>query len=331
MAVVRHGRGSGIAASIIAREAGRAVGRFFQRRRAARVKQEDQKMGDGTGAESSGKAVTSFHDVVRTYRSRRLRRKTLKRMRRNYKRYLNNVTQAQAPQKIVFTGNKVVSGSAGAQGLGIIPGLFTGFGSTGWRDMNAILTANAKDGSNLNHAPTIGGSLANKIYVKSGLMEMDITNTGSTACIVEIFECIVRKNTSNDSTFPQIGTPGNFLVSDYADESALTNVSQYYTPFDDTSFVRNHRILNCKKVYLAAGAATDIMIRSRGFLYDPAKVVGYAVPGRSRFWVMCVTGSPQNNAGAPNFSASQLSCVYQRTYTFNQVGGLFASATASTA
>ena len=314
--------------------AGRALGRLarkvynsYKQKSHSGYSERDE----GTGAESGSKAITVQHDVVRTYKARKVNKRKLRRLRRSRKTYLRNKLSFLNAKVFRFTGNFVMTGLAGGQGIGIVPGIFTLFGrntaNSSWDDLyqmnNSSLSLQTQ--SNTYNPPVGVLSGTTKFAIKSAIMEMDFTNTGSTACIVEIFECIARRNVESDADTPGVNYTTGYEAG-VLGSSAATNTSQYYTPFDDQVFCKKYKILNCKKVYLAPGAASDLMVKSKGFVFDPKKSLSgiggaspFALPGRTRFWVVLATGSPEYNAGSPRFSASQISITNQRTYVAKQL------------
>lgn len=298
------------------------------RMRAPRGKIMKRRRNRSSKGGSKGGAVTFQHDVVTTYRKKRFNRRRSRRGRKSWRSFNNKLLRYQGNNVFKRNYNVTVATVAGSQSVFAIPGLFSFYGTaTTWDDLFALYTAyvlkNTGGAGNSVYANTLTGTQdinsATKFYISNARMEMDITNTGSTPCVAEIYLCKARKTNAEFGANP--GVDFQFSPLRVTGTTALGGTSQYVTPFDATVFCQMYKILSCKKVYLQPGGATDMSISARGMTFDPKELNGVTAntkgmyEGKGLFWFVVGTGSPEVTAVTnARFSACSLSVTTQRHY-----------------
>lgn len=266
--------------------------------------------------------VTVQKDTALTYRKKRVSKRKIRRVKKSYGAFKRNMMRGIPAALYKRFGDVIVTGTAGTQGVASVPGLFSLYGTAGkWDDMNTILTTLIPDADGLLNAPTGTPAIRSDMgpTLIRGRMEMDITNAADTACIVEVYECISRYNSQGSAADPI----SDLLVAPTVPNGATTLAStvEYVTPFEFRRFTMNYKILNCRKVYLSAGAATDMgsktySCKTTGREWNDLSANTRAcLPGRTRFWIVIATGAPESDgAGGTRFSDSSLLITSQRTY-----------------
>lgn len=293
------------------------------RRRRIDAGESSRMITDGSSSSSSvgfngmASAVTFQRDAVQTYRKRRVSRRTAYRAKKRRVRFQKKEVSLAANNIFRRVYSNATSITAGTQGIIYVPGLFSLTGSGGWDDMAVISGNMVWTQSNTVASGSYAAKNNSKIWIRDGSMEMDIANTGSGAIIIEIFTCMTRgyKNTSDPSG--QYVLPS--LVLNTGGQIPITQ--QYASPFDSYEFCKKNKILSCRKIYLNAGAATDMSMRKRGRMFDPeqlAEITGgtnYGVPG-TIYWMLIVTGAPVATGGTPaaQFSACSVAITAERSY-----------------
>lgn len=275
------------------------------------------------------KTVTFQHDAVNTYRKGRMSRRGRRRLRRSFKRSVAQQLRGAALNTIKRVYNVRGQGAAGSQETMFIPGLYSLYGSAQWDDLQAICSNYQTVGTFASAAAagTPDQQNSSKLMFTSATMEMDFCNTGTTPMIVEIYTCRTR-----DQGIPRISPNGDYVLDDYrpaatGDLSTLVTTRQYNSLFDSKQYCSRYEILGCQKVYLQAGASSDKSITlNKNLYFSPSSLINtngnqFNFENKSVFWVLIITGAPEANAGAPRFSASELSVTTERTYKFKVMTG----------
>jgi hypothetical protein len=289
--------------------------------------------GMGRDPGSRDTAVTFQKDVVNMNKRHKPNRRTMRRAKK-FKGKVRNVMLSEQPTNVYKTFfAQTATALAGAQTVAVIPGCYSMAGSAAWDDLYSI----SRGGTyatpiNAFAAGTVTGAMPKKLFIKNAIEEFDISNTGATACVVELFECVCRSNWMNTGLNPFVNIQtGAELIPFFsivpAAQTALNQGVQYVTPYDSNLFCRYFKILSQKRIYLNAGAATDVVKHVRGATWDPAMYADQSAtaaktcwPGHTRFWIMIGTGSPVvASVSSAQFSASSLSYTVQRTYNYKQL------------
>lgn len=301
------------------------IRKVMGRRRFRRVRRSRRRF---SRRRRGSKAVTFQHDAVSAYRGRRLSRGKRKAFRRS-KMFIAKQLNTQIVRRVY---SSTITSTAGTQVVSTMPGLFSLYGAASyWDDMyqiynkfgNLPVDNTTVAGGGLGPVPNaaIGSIYGQKMIFKSGFMEMDMTNTGATPCIVEIYTCVFRGKNSGGSS------PATDLVQGTAaptGTTALTGTSQqYWVPFDSKAFTEQCKVMACKKIYLDPSKSSELTMGSRGCeidggaFADAQAATDYGIKGRTKFWLLVVTGAPAVTGGtSAQFSAVSLSITTQRTYKF---------------
>lgn len=314
----------------------------LRRRRFGKRRFNRRRPRGGRGGGGGSGAVTFQRDAVNTYRAKRQSRFSRRRSKRYFKRAIG-MQMRLAPNNIYrFSNNGVCGGTAiGTQGAIVIPCMYPFYGDLGrWDDMQVIMDSFGRTQNNQANVSgtqtTAARSLYNKIMFNKCTFDLDFTNTGSTACIVELY--FIRSRTqgeptsdpSDDFSIGDLRPTGLNDMSAQAVGGGATsqNQAQYISPFDSHRFCAKWKISSCKKLYLDPGKSSDI-----GFMNRRRKcLTGSSFQGvtanDTATWennttaiLMIVTGAPINNSNAPVFGISQVSFTSQRTYNFKIMAG----------
>lgn len=305
-----------------------------KRRRMFRRKRSSKRSG-----KSSSRMVTKYHERAQTYRKKRF----AGRVKRRYgfrKRVINAIAQDGPAKQFVFNTQGVNSATnvfcsipvaSGLQGMAVVGSLYTWAGDenvTGnmSRDCYELLSnvtqANAQAYTNLLGATKAYTDIFDsKIKVEGGFAEVMLNNpSGGAAIIVDLYECICRRDKYGQSTTTSLlasdlyaGTVANNVLTQNGEPQPVTaNTTYGVTPFQNDGFVHQWKIVKVTRVRLEPGSSTTYTMSSkpmktiqgeyfRGVVSGEDEVLGSQVAkrGLTRILVARCFGEPiQTGTGA---------------------------------
>lgn len=244
-------------------------------------------------APSATKTVTTQHDISRSRGPRKASKKKLKRQ----KRFRNKIQKALAPVATHHTYTEIMQNaititktalidplleqyvtSLPSQNLTINAGSGNGVGITAMKDFMHSLFANspqlaqgAQPETNLNNRG---------IRVLSSKIDLSLTNPHPTvALIYDVYWCVatITEESSAYAT-PQgawetILASNNQMGSGPAQEKTVAT-NNGVTPSSSPGFGKYWKVLTKQRIYLQAGATSEMTFNGGGYYYNPQKFAG---------------------------------------------------------
>lgn len=148
---------------------------------------------------------------------------------------------------------------------------------------------------------------AYKLYLKSLVLDMMITNTGSATAIVDVYRLrYVRDFSSAITVHAQLTQALGEVVADSTTNTlSATDVS--VTPFDAPNFCQYWKVVSKREIVMGAGQTATMQIRKPHNKYIDGKVLttnNQAIPGFSEAFLIMWHGAP---TAVPDFAATALS------------------------
>lgn len=259
------------------------------------------------GGSGAGAVLSTQHDQSLRYRSKRMSRKTRKRL-RFAKRIRGIMDDQQSPCTYTLKGS--VNSSVAADSVTVF----------------AIGTYNVGgDGGEipLMFADAYGGGNANvtRICVRNATLDLEISNTGSNLMILDVYTLICRKEYQTVSTLGAQWTT-QFNLQNTVGSKSATDPSN--TVFQNSEFCKYWKILTKREVRLGAGEVTTMQERQpRNRYIQGVRLANEPqyLKGLSKAFLIMYHGAPINNAGTAQLAAGNLTYSWQKAYDYAQTSG----------
>lgn len=304
--VVGYGRnyGSGVIGTIgrLARTVAPIAAQAAARYAAGRARQSvDVAMGERS---TSGGSVTTQHDVSTRYRRKRMPYRKRKRWVR-FTRRVRHVELQQQPLQIYqqLTKNSATQGT-GVQGQA---GLY-------------LLDVNAANQGHLTSLfkSVYGGAggvteyASRRLFLKSACIDLQLKNTGTEQCIIDMYWCRTRQNINSTSVIGSLFDAG---VTAMTGLGTITASNPCLTPFDNPDFCKMFKIYK-KTEYLISPdqvitlqqrTAKNRMFQGRNLFYAAG-----ALRGTFAFFFQ-VRGVPENTVDESGLTGWSIAWSSQTT------------------
>lgn len=145
-----------------------------------------------------------------------------------------------------------------------------------------------------------------KIYLKSLVLDMMITNTSTTTVILDVYRLQCKKDYATAS---QLATQFNAAIGEVAADATagtLTATDISTTVFDAPNFCSYWKVLSKREVILGSGQTTTMQMRKPSNKYIDGKLISQnvqALPGYTEAFFIMWHGAPD---ATPNFSATAI-------------------------
>lgn len=281
--------------------------------------------GTTTRRRETNQVVTAQHDLSRPYRRRPMPRRKRRRWTRQIRQFTALTLKHLATRSRVFTYNGSITGNAGEQARidAVIYGWYGANNTRGLNDMQRIADAelNAQDIAS-NPGNTQQFEPRPIIMFKSAVMDMTINNVGSSVVEVDVYYFYVTRKTAADSVIDAISD--GFQQADTLTEggTAMSITSLGVTPFDNPNFLRSHKITQVRKIVIAPGQLSSLLIKipqNKRFNSNllstelPANGV-FGKPGFTRGMFIIAKGAPSAGSSA---QACSLAYSFQNKYHYS--------------
>lgn len=155
-----------------------------------------------------------------------------------------------------------------------------------------------------------------KLQMRSCVMDVNWTNTGSAGVILDIYVLLCRKAYITGGS---VNVDTQFTAQ-FADQSGtLSATNTAVTPFQNPGFLQYWKITSHKMVHLKAGEVCNMQIRQNRRKWLDGKVLTQminGVPGYTKAIFFQMRGTVENNAGTARYSGGTVSWKARKTYTY---------------
>lgn len=155
-----------------------------------------------------------------------------------------------------------------------------------------------------------------KLLCKSGCLDIEISNTGSTAAIIDIYTLVCRKayqsavgvSSTWNSTFAAQQTTGAKASNNPANSA-----------FQNPEFLKYFKVLSKREMRLDVGACSTLQMRDPKNRYIQGARLATEpqyLRGVSKVYMIQFHGAPENSAGTARLSAAALTISVQKSYAY---------------
>jgi len=281
----------------------------------------------GSRSGPTPRPVTTQNDQQLRYRKKRMPR----RKRRRWVGFTKKVKHVmmQMQQLVSYTVKYMPNAKTWAANVQLTDGQMVG-GTTASNNDELFQVFRAYYGSGFG-ASTVDDL---KLFLKSLCVDLQISNTGSDGCILDVYYLRARKtyNTATridqqySTTFLEqpTGVAGNLI-------GAVDPTDPATTPFQNSMFCEFWRIESKREIILGVGQTTSLQLR----LPTNKKMSGKTlesnpamIPGYTRAFLFQVRGVPIDTAGVTSLAAGQISWAAQTTVCYSIPPGVTRTTTA---
>lgn len=158
-----------------------------------------------------------------------------------------------------------------------------------------------------------------KLFIKAMSLDIQITNTGTQSCVVDVYTCLARK--ASNAGGQSIGSQ---YIALYGEQNSGQVVGPSWnepssTPFQNSLWCGYWKILQKKEILLGPGNTTTMQLRLPYNRMMYGKLLEYNLsylPGITRAYLFQVRGVPRDNAGTAELAAGQVTIGRQWTVTY---------------
>lgn len=315
--VTRSGKSYGSAVQYVRRQAARRPGMRFSRPSMSSLMSAASGIAGAAGSYFGGKKsitssapITTQHDV-----SNRYRRKPMPRYRRKkWKKFTNQVKHVMMQMNALSTYTiDFINNETWAVDKQVIFGFM--LGGTQATNNDELFQIFRQAYSSAITTSTVDDY---KLFVKSLCLDVQLTNTGTAGCIVDVYTVIAR---SSDTVAETIGTQYLRL---YAEQNSgaggvgttVDANSPASTPFNNGPWLQKWKILSKKEISLGVGSVTTMQLRNAANRILQGKTIesnpSY-IPGYTRAFLFQVRGV---GTSVPNLAAGQITASRQFTVSY---------------
>lgn len=312
MVLVKREYGGGVLSPSAFRAAAK-IGQYLGKRTASYMQSKRRR---STGSQSNkvtnAGPITEQHDISNRYRRKPMPRYKRRRWRSFTKKVQHVMLQMNPLQTYTFDFANNETWTANQQA---IFGFMLGGTTTTNNDELFQVFRTAYGG-----AITTATVDAYKIFIKSMCLDVQITNTGSTSCIVDCYTVIAR---SSDTVQETIGSQ-YFRLYGEQDSASVGSPSASAiasTPFQNGPWLQKWKILSKKEVSLGVGTVTTMQLRNavnRTLQGKSIESNPSYIPGYTRAFLFQVRGAPENAAGTAQCAAGAITVARQWTVSFGK-------------
>lgn len=279
-----------------------------------------------TRRRETNNVVTAQHDISRPYKRRPMPRRRRRQWTRQIRRFRALTLKHLATRSRVLTYAGSSTATAGNQARidAVLYGYYGANNARGLNDLQRIADAetNAQDIAS-NPGNTVQFGPRPIIIFKSAVMDMSITNTSSTVVLeLDVYYFYVTRKTAADSTIDALSD--GFQQADTLTEGGtpMDIDSLGVTPFDCPNFLKSHKITQVRKIIIAPGQISSLMIKApQNKKFDtnrlstelPANGV-FGLPGYTRGIFLIGKGAPSAASGA---QACSFAWSFQNKYHYS--------------
>lgn len=254
--------------------------------------------------ETSPTSVTTQHDVSTRYRRRRMparKRKRWVRFTRRVRHVELQMQPLQIYQHLTKNSATAAGGTQGQAGLYLLDTNASGQGH---------LTSLFKTVYGLTGAITEYGP--NRLYLKSACIDLQLKNTGTEQCIIDMYWCRTRANINDTSAIGSLFDAGITNMTAYG---AITTTNPALTPFDNPNFCKMFKILKKTEYLISPDQVVTLQQRQAKNRYFQGRNLFYAagaLRGTFAFFFQ-VRGVPENTADASGLTGWSIAWSSQTT------------------
>lgn len=156
-----------------------------------------------------------------------------------------------------------------------------------------------------------------RIFLKAAVLDLQIKNTGTEQCILDVYRVVCRKASNN--SYANLLAQWTDCFGDSLAVGAVTDTNPALTPFDVPSFCKYWKILEKKEFIITADQLVTMQIR------DPRNRViqgrymqntSGGMPGLTEGYLFQVRGCPEDSIAASGLSIAAIAWSAQTTYHF---------------
>lgn len=318
MALVRRNRpnAGGMFSAVLPRISYK-VGQYLGKRTANYFKQSQSQSSQKRARVTSSGPITTQYDQSKRYQRKSMPKRRRKQWVRFSKRVRHVMLQLSPLTTFTNDNNRVVNswvantqttwgvylGGVGVTDNDEILGMFKAAYSA------AITPSNVDD---------------YKLFIKSMCLDVQLSNTGSAGCVVDVYELIARAGDNNAAE--TIGAMYNrlYLEMALAQIGTTSPGSPASTPFVNALFLQKWKILKKREILLGVGQVTTMQMRNPYNRIMQGKTVesnNSYIPGVTRAYLFQARGVPRNAAGTAELQAGEVTMCTQFSGTYAKPPG----------
>lgn len=249
----------------------------------------------------SSRITTAQHDVSRVYRSGRGRG-----MRSFVRKVQNALVQLQPLGLYTFQYNILTTGAVNTDSLVSVM-----IGGMTVSNQDELFQAMRSSYAGIT---TAADAKKFEIYIRSLVVDVQLTNTGSLPITVDVYKLLCRRAYSSAVTVDSQLTTALGEIGADANGNTVTTNRPTLTPFDAPNFCEFWKILSKQTTILPAGNFISMQTRNKRTMKIEGKLfttAPQAMPYYTQAYLFIVRGSPQNSAGTAQLSAPSFVVSYQ--------------------
>lgn len=166
-------------------------------------------------------------------------------------------------------------------------------------------------------AGTISDFRTRKVMIKSMVLDLHFTNTGSNTVEMDVYQWVQRKD------FPANDRIDQIYINAYNEQSAASGFTRTITvpgvtPFQNSNFCEHYKILSKRTIMFSPGQTTSLQMRIGKPRYFDGKILERnqsGIPGYTKGYIFIFKGVPRNNVGVVERAACEVTWTQERTMT----------------
>jgi len=256
--------------------------------------------------------ISTQHDVANRYRKKRMPRRKRKAWGRFSRKVKHVMLQMNALQSFTSDNyNRVITWAAQAQAT--FGQMLGGVNATDNDELLAMFKSVYGAALGINSIDKY------KLFIKALCLDIQLRNTGASACIVDVYELVCRTGDKLANRI-EVSYTNAFNEQSTALVGGKFSTNPATTPFQNPLFTSMWRIVSKKEMLLGGGQITTMQMRmpyNKMFYGKKLENNEQAVPGFTRAYLFQVRGVPENLLGVPQLAAGELVICSQVTGSYN--------------
>lgn len=165
-----------------------------------------------------------------------------------------------------------------------------------------------------------------RIYIRGAVMDLELKNTGSTECIIDVYTVWNQKTVPSTSAFDSLyDTYYQKMTGATGSGGATPSIAVPVSMFENPVICQYYRITGKKQMIILPGEIATLQMKMpRSRMINGQAVVNNpsSIPKLSQFYVLSFHGPPDPTAGSgstPAVAAASLAVSFQKVYRYQLV------------
>lgn len=163
------------------------------------------------------------------------------------------------------------------------------------------------------------GSSTQRMWIKNACLDLEIKNTGSVECIMDVYTLLMRRDpsTTNDT-----GTQWSNFFNDQQTLTGKAPLDVSNSVFQNPSFCQHYKVLSKREVLILPGEFITMQMRRGKDKFVQNRTISdnlCGLEGACKLFFLMFHGAPDPTAGGggtPAVASTTLTATWQKSYTY---------------